>query len=1242
MGVTGLWPILAPSARPTPLPTLNRKRLAVDASIWIYQFLKAVRDKEGNALPNSHIVGFFRRICKLLYFGIKPVFVFDGGAPILKRQTIRERKERREGRREDAVRTAGKLLALQMKRMGEEKEKTIQNEDQNRDFGEEESIPAGQDLVYVGEMGLSAQERAAKRKFRKTDEYDLPELTNGIEGMGQPNDPRIMTTEELEEYARQFSDGQDINLYDFSKIDYDGDFFMSLPAGDRYNILNAARLRSRLRMGLSKKQLEDMFPDRMAFSRFQIERVRERNELTQRLMNLNGMNGDLGIVIGRRISGEAGREYVLVKNEGVEGGWALGVVNTDNKKVGERNVPIDVDALGRQKSISPESEDEEEFEDVPVEGLNRLPKISNINYNNLSADEIGNSVERSFNSRVRDSSNDPDSLFVVDNSFHHPEHTNQVELNRETSISLQCDDELSGSEDDHLQKAIALSLQKNFTAQNFEQEIFEDLSMQQYEQQAVQAPQPLKGASGQIIAHIVNNRANAAVIKRKVDNLSDSDSDGEGDLRATLALARKQKASQKSINPVAWKEKDSFISVVPFEKLGSVFSKDDKEDSVVEPQRIKEDTAGGFDNDINDEKSPKPIPPWLLSQDDIRSELELRRKRDFQMDTEDRDIAAEQVLGKEKIPKFQDPVIIDSSEEEDDEEADVILLDPPSSKLTELVENIRSSSPIPRTSQKEGDSIEYVIEQAEIAEKTPDAIVDPKIDQMGQTESRNIATPKLTLAQYASPETSPQKSAASMSSPIFEDVQIPDSTEILSSNHTSNSFSPPSPITSPGNRYNLDRAAIDAEFDNASDPEDEELLAQLALEAEEHGRFASTLNNKSELENRHDYESELQALRSQQKKDRRDADEVSQTMVIECQALLRLFGLPYITAPMEAEAQCAELVRLGLVDGVVTDDCDIFLFGGTRVYKNMFNSNKFVECYLASDIEKELSLSREQLVSIAHLLGSDYTEGLPGIGPVTALEIISEFPSICEFASWWSIAQNSTDPEESIFRKKFRRRQAAKLFLPPGFPSQAVTEAYWQPQVNSDNEEFQWGVPDLERLREFLMATIGWCREKTDEVLVPVIRDMNRRAAEGTQSNITHFFAGGLGAGVRGPVGGTTAAGGSKRMRAAVGKLKARKQGAGRLDKTFGDEAREWVQRENSGKNKGSQALSTRSTKRKRTRVARRRSETPVSDASDEAQEDQSEQELEPEESNDEPKTSHHETSPSTARRKGNKKARVQ
>ncbi|KAK1317699.1 DNA repair protein UVH3 [Acorus calamus] len=49
-----------------------------DASIWIVQFMKAMRDEQGEMVRNAHLLGFFRRICKLLYLRARPVFVFDG------------------------------------------------------------------------------------------------------------------------------------------------------------------------------------------------------------------------------------------------------------------------------------------------------------------------------------------------------------------------------------------------------------------------------------------------------------------------------------------------------------------------------------------------------------------------------------------------------------------------------------------------------------------------------------------------------------------------------------------------------------------------------------------------------------------------------------------------------------------------------------------------------------------------------------------------------------------------------------------------------------------------------------------------------------------------------------------------------------------------------------------------------------------------------------------------------------
>lgn len=141
--------------------------------------------------------------------------------------------------------------------------------------------------------------------------------------------------------------------------------------------------------------------------------------------------------------------------------------------------------------------------------------------------------------------------------------------------------------------------------------------------------------------------------------------------------------------------------------------------------------------------------------------------------------------------------------------------------------------------------------------------------------------------------------------------------------------------------------------------------------------------------------------------------------------MLRLFGIPYITAPMEAEAQCAELLTLGLVNGIITDDSDVFLFGGLRVLKNMFNQSKTVECFLLPDLERELGLDREKLIRLAYLLGSDYTDGLPGVGPVVAMELLTEFPGLDglrEFRDWWRKVQSGKDVSEdnkSKFRKRF-------------------------------------------------------------------------------------------------------------------------------------------------------------------------------------------------------------------------------
>ncbi|KAE8359453.1 hypothetical protein BDV27DRAFT_136076 [Aspergillus caelatus] len=1066
MGVHGLWTVLQPCARPIKLETLNKKRLAVDASIWIYQFLKAVRDKEGNALRNSHIVGFFRRICKLLYFGIKPVFVFDGDAPILKRQTIAGRKKRREGRREDAVRTAGKLLAVQLQRSAEEEAARLKN----GVSGEQEEVP--DNPVYVEDAGMTEKEKRQARSFRKRDAYHLPDLHVSLEEMGAPNDPRIMSREELEEYAKQFYRGEDINLYDFSKIDFDSPFFMSLPATDRYNILNAARLRSRLRMGYSKEQLDNMFPDRMAFSKFQIERVKERNDLTQRLMNINGMNGeDAFYKSGQRIAGERGKEYVLVKDNAVEGGWALGVVG--NKDEGREHKPIDVDQYGKQEIFPEKDEDSEDdggFEDVPIEGLNRLPKLEFLREDIFDVSirqQMQENTERRATHGLPQSHED-DSLFVQED-----EHERLHRCGRRAIDDIF---EMDGeNQDEDLQKAIEMSLR----------------------------PTPPLDQHDNDMPDISINRNSVPLVplKETITSFSpESDGDDDDDDFATaLAQSKRAKKDPASNHP--------FDGPLPFESI-----KLDKPFKMKKSQHEELDQhAGGFEKEsAKQTNTERPLPPWFSGgsstaefiADNDGNPLEARRDNTMTPD--------HVFLKNHQTPKVIDVDMLPGSDEVIDLEAN-----------SEECKQPRATQTLNKTESPTKDTTAAF---REIFTTAPEAINIPGQVFIAETAhepstSHEIEASRDEQANLYRTQPSP--------SPEFEDV------ELHPKEATTGTIVPE--VESQSHRVD-ELEDIIGEDDGFSDPEDEELMRQLAAEGEEHVRFAATLNSTSHTENTFDYEQELKQLRSQQKKDRRDADEVSQIMISECQQLLTLFGLPYITAPMEAEAQCAELVTLGLVDGIITDDSDIFLFGGTRVYKNMFNQGKFVECYLTSDLEKEYALHRRKLISFAHLLGSDYTEGIPGIGPVTALEILTEFSNLEEFRDWWTQVQmgvNVSVGEHAAFYKKFRK-QASKIFLSPSFPNGQVDAAYLEPEVDSDPSPFQWGVPDLHGLRNFLMATIGWSQERTDEVLVPVIRDMNRREQEGTQSNITAFFQGPQGAGAFAP---RVRSGGQSRMEKAFSRL---------------------------------------------------------------------------------------------------------
>ncbi len=84
---------------PTTYEELAGKVIAIDAYNTIYQFLSAIRQKNGSLLtdasgnPTSHLTGLFSRTCKLRDANIKPIFIFDGKPPQMKERTLEKRKE---------------------------------------------------------------------------------------------------------------------------------------------------------------------------------------------------------------------------------------------------------------------------------------------------------------------------------------------------------------------------------------------------------------------------------------------------------------------------------------------------------------------------------------------------------------------------------------------------------------------------------------------------------------------------------------------------------------------------------------------------------------------------------------------------------------------------------------------------------------------------------------------------------------------------------------------------------------------------------------------------------------------------------------------------------------------------------------------------------------------------------------------------------------------------------------------
>ncbi|MBR3155962.1 MAG: flap endonuclease-1 [Methanobrevibacter sp.] len=185
------------------------------------------------------------------------------------------------------------------------------------------------------------------------------------------------------------------------------------------------------------------------------------------------------------------------------------------------------------------------------------------------------------------------------------------------------------------------------------------------------------------------------------------------------------------------------------------------------------------------------------------------------------------------------------------------------------------------------------------------------------------------------------------------------------------------------------------------------------------------------------------------------SSKLSPEIIESSKKLLTYMGIPYVEAKGEGEAQAAYLVANGDAYAVASQDYDCLLFGAKRVVRNLAVSSnlKSLEFYQLDKVLRQLDITREQLVDMGILIGTDFCEGLKGVGAKTALKLARSGKleeKIDELQS-----QSTHDLEE-------------------------VRDIFLKHNVNTDYK-IKWEKPNKDKLIEFLCYEHGFSVDRVSK-----------------------------------------------------------------------------------------------------------------------------------------------------------------
>ncbi|XP_039111640.1 DNA repair protein complementing XP-G cells isoform X2 [Hyaena hyaena] len=1022
MGVQGLWKLLECSGRQVSPETLEGKILAVDISIWLNQALRGVRDRHGNSIENAHLLTLFHRLCKLLFFRIRPIFVFDGDAPLLKKQTLAKRRHRKDLATSDSKKTTEKLLKTFLKRQA------IKTALKSK---RDEALPS---LTHVR---------------REDDLYALPPLEKEEKNSSEEEDEK-----EWQERMSQKQTLQEEFFRNPHAIDIESEDFISLPLEIKHEILTDMKEFTKRRRTL----FEAMPEESNDFSQYQLKGLLKKNYLNQHIENVQReMNqqqsgqiqrqyedegGFLKEIESRRVVSEDTSHYILIR--GVQAKKAAEVGSEAPPSSQEHSKYLDVKASPCEK-LGPQ----EEAAAPPSPGTSLA----------LQAALLGGSSEEEGGGQpaARSAPVSPRTLWAI-----------QKALEDDDDAEAQTGAEPEKPPGDGPPEDTAEGLRAG----------------------AGTGP-PLPAGAPLTRVHSARERETRPDGgQRPTDSARLSRPVGESRV-PEQETSPSQVASDAFQTAVGPRGGEPAPAPAPPTSSRSV-STNDTQASVPEPQADLPAAGGKYDEpavrgreDAVPSEGAAPAPRGgEPASPPPTSSKSVSRRNDTQASVPGPQADLCAAGGK------YDSSVLSSEDEAECEKS-------PLSKITGTVvlhetSNIQSVPSEAKSNFENAGSFDA--KECENFLKTIQ-----EVETVELADQDFISLPK-------SAEPTDIDSEESDSDGSFIEVQsVPSSDELQAELHEA-SRPPSGQDEEESIGTETEEATADSEGLLRHDSGSEALDIEPCEEAEKEAD--SSLNEWQDinLEELESLESDLLAqqssLTAQKQQQERIAATVTGQMFLESQELLRLFGVPYIEAPMEAEAQCALLDLTDQTSGTITDDSDIWLFGARHVYKNFFNKNKFVEYYQYVDFHNQLGLDRSKLINLAYLLGSDYTEGIPTVGCITAMEILKEFPGhglepLLKFSEWWHEAQNNKkirpNPHDTKVKTKLR-----KLQLTPGFPNPAVADAYLRPVVDDSRGSFLWGRPDLDKIREFCQRYFGWNRTKTDESLFPVLKQLNAQQISST------------------------------------------------------------------------------------------------------------------------------------------------